>query len=90
MQDKEKMKRILEKNMRYQKYLESVLDASEDYSEISELLMRYETLTAHFTDLTERAARCAEQSDSFRQQLQAHTKAGDHVRNVDVVRRVRT
>jgi len=37
---------IVDKNLRYTKYLESVLDIADDYHEIPDLLMRYATLEA--------------------------------------------
>lgn len=35
---------VVEKNMSYQKYLETVLDVADEYHEINDLLNRYTTL----------------------------------------------
>eukprot|EP00294_Goniomonas_avonlea_P013739 CAMPEP_0114559510 /NCGR_PEP_ID=MMETSP0114-20121206/10957_1 /TAXON_ID=31324 /ORGANISM="Goniomonas sp, Strain m" /LENGTH=348 /DNA_ID=CAMNT_0001744979 /DNA_START=38 /DNA_END=1084 /DNA_ORIENTATION=- len=74
--EKEKMKVVLEKNLRYLKYLEQVLETTEDYTEIANLLERYETLTDHHKDLTEWAQECAEKSDLCRSELQNLGKDG--------------
>lgn len=49
--EKDVAQRIVQKNMRYQQYLESVTESSDDYSEIAELLMRYATLRDTNADL---------------------------------------
>ncbi|KAJ1620087.1 hypothetical protein T492DRAFT_1080469 [Pavlovales sp. CCMP2436] len=53
--DKAEMLGVLHKDMRYQQYLEAVLDSTDEYPEILELLMRYETLEATHQDLVERS-----------------------------------
>jgi hypothetical protein len=53
--DKAEMLSILQKDMRYQTYLEGVLDSTDEYPEIIELLLRYETLEATHHDLVERS-----------------------------------
>lgn len=49
------MQAILQKDLRYQQYLENVLDSTDEYPEIVELLLRYETLEATHQDLVERS-----------------------------------
>lgn len=53
--DKAEMLSVLQKDMRYQTYLEAVLDSTDEYPEIIELLLRYETLEATHHDLVERS-----------------------------------
>ena len=42
---------MLDKNLIYEKYLTSVLEESEDFQEIGDLLKRHETLRMHQRDL---------------------------------------
>ena len=53
--DKVEMLGVLNENMRYQHYLEAVIDSTDEYPEIIELLLRYETLEATQHDLVERS-----------------------------------
>jgi len=73
---KDEMKAILDKNLVYEKYLLSVLEQSDDFNEIGDLLKRYETLKAHHKDLQDRAARVVSLNDEYRNELQAYLKEG--------------
>jgi hypothetical protein len=53
--EKTEMLAVLHKDMRYQQYLDAVLDSTDEYPEILELLLRYETLEATHHDLVERS-----------------------------------
>eukprot|EP00292_Cryptomonas_paramecium_P009839 CAMPEP_0113708406 /NCGR_PEP_ID=MMETSP0038_2-20120614/28954_1 /TAXON_ID=2898 /ORGANISM="Cryptomonas paramecium" /LENGTH=269 /DNA_ID=CAMNT_0000634089 /DNA_START=6 /DNA_END=812 /DNA_ORIENTATION=- /assembly_acc=CAM_ASM_000170 len=75
--EKESMKRLLDKDMIYEKYLQSVLEeAPDDFHEIGDLLKRHETLKAHHADLQRKANEIASLNDKYRAELQAHTKEG--------------
>ena len=63
-----------EKNMRYQKYLEQVLDIADQYHEISDLLMRFATLEATNGDLRQQAKGTSETNEATRAELQTYTK----------------
>lgn len=65
---------VVEKNLRYQKYLEMVLDQADEYHEITDLLMRYLTLEATNNDLREHARACADKNEQTREDLQRYTK----------------
>mmetsp|Transcript_41925 Transcript_41925/g.50804 ORF Transcript_41925/g.50804 Transcript_41925/m.50804 type:complete len:312 (-) Transcript_41925:960-1895(-) len=65
---------VVEKNMSYQKYLETVLDVADEYHEINDLLMRYATLEATNNDLREHAKECNSKNEETRAALQAYTK----------------
>lgn len=45
---------------RYQRYLESVLEAADEYQEVADLLLRHATLQATNSDLKEHQRRCGE------------------------------
>mmetsp|Transcript_4361 Transcript_4361/g.15122 ORF Transcript_4361/g.15122 Transcript_4361/m.15122 type:complete len:302 (+) Transcript_4361:93-998(+) len=66
---------IVDKNMRYQKYLETVLDVADEYHEINDLLMRFATLDATNNDLRLHAKSCEEKHEKTRAELQTYTKA---------------
>lgn len=53
--EKVEMLAVLREDMRYQHYLEAVIDSTDEYPEILELLLRYETLEATHHDLIERS-----------------------------------
>jgi hypothetical protein len=63
---------------RYQRYLESVLEASDDYQEVGDLLARHATLQATNADLREVLARTAATAEATRAELQV--RAGPAVR----------
>ncbi|GBG70267.1 hypothetical protein CBR_g6396 [Chara braunii] len=65
---------ILEKNMQFQKYLETVLEFADEYHEINDLLMRYATLEATNGDLKQHAQLCAEKNEVTRADLQTYSK----------------
>jgi len=73
---KDEMKAILDKNLVYEKYLTSVLEESDDFQEIGDLLKRHETLKAHHRDLQERAEEVVMLNDEYRSKLQAYMKEG--------------
>jgi DNA repair exonuclease SbcCD ATPase subunit len=73
---KDEMKAVLDKNLVYEKYLTSVLEESDDFQEINDLLKRHETLRAHHRDLQERAEKVAQLNDQYRNELQAYMKEG--------------
>lgn len=74
--NKEEKKAILDKNLVYEKYLTSVLEESEDFQEINDLLKRHATLRAHHSDLQKRAEEVATLNDRYRNELQAYMKEG--------------
>eukprot|EP00327_Prymnesium_parvum_P035936 CAMPEP_0195625550 /NCGR_PEP_ID=MMETSP0815-20121206/17912_1 /TAXON_ID=97485 /ORGANISM="Prymnesium parvum, Strain Texoma1" /LENGTH=309 /DNA_ID=CAMNT_0040766633 /DNA_START=97 /DNA_END=1026 /DNA_ORIENTATION=+ len=57
------MTQDLQKKMKYQAFLESVLDAAEEFPEISDLLSRHDTLDAAQRDLIKRQSKAAEDND---------------------------
>lgn len=70
-----KLQTTVEKNMKYQKYLEVVQEAvPEDYPEISDLLNRYKTLQDANTDLTLRQRRHEELNEKKRAEFSNYTK----------------
>lgn len=72
--EKESTSTVVEKNMRYQKYLEQVLDIADQYHEISDLLMRFATLEATNGDLRQQAKGTSETNEATRAELQTYTK----------------
>ena len=68
------MKRDLEKMNKYQKFLESVLDAEEEFQEIHDLLSRYETLDAAHSDLISRSIKADEENEMQRHDLQTYVR----------------
>lgn len=69
---------------RYQRYLESVLEAADEYQEIQDLLMRHATLQATNNDLKEHQNRCADLAERTRVELQIYTKQKtDEILNLD-------
>lgn len=54
----------------------AVLEESDDFVEINDLLKRQETLKAHHKDLQARAAEVVVLNDHYRQELQQYTKEG--------------
>jgi len=73
---KNEMKAILDKNLVYEKYLTSVLEESDEFQEIGDLLKRYETLKLHHSDLQQRAEEVTQLNDKYRNDLQAYMKEG--------------
>lgn len=65
---------IVEKNLRYTKYLEGVLDIADDYHEITDLLMRHATLQATNTDLRDADRHYLDMIEKSRAELQSYTK----------------
>jgi hypothetical protein len=53
-----------------------VLEESDDFMEINDLLKRHETLKAHHKDLQARAAEVVGLNDHYRMELQQYTKDG--------------
>eukprot|EP00899_Mesostigma_viride_P009263 jgi/Mesvir1/18338/Mv14239-RA.1 len=65
---------VVEKSMRYQKYLEAVLDVADEYHEINDLLMRAATLEATNADLKAHSRACLEKHEEKRAELQLYSK----------------
>jgi len=73
-QEKQAICGNVSKNMRYQKYLEEVLEITEEYPEINDLLMRHATLQATNDDLQARTRQLAEENEQQRLILQKFLK----------------
>lgn len=72
MQQKEQRRVMtieLDKMMKHQSFLESVLDATEEFPEITDLLSRYETLDAAHSDLISRQVQAEEHNEAERHEL---------------------
>eukprot|EP00741_Cyanophora_paradoxa_P019101 tig00021122_g18443.t1 len=72
--DKQTSYTMLGKGMNYQKFLESVLEVTEEYPEINDLLMRYATLEATNRDLVDKAAKSAMEMENHRKMLSDFVK----------------
>eukprot|EP00798_Chlamydomonas_sp_ICE-L_P025664 gene25664-11329_t len=72
--EKERIHDVLEKNMRYQHFLESVLEVADEYQEVSDLLLRHATLLATNQDLKEHQRKCGELAEKIRAELQIYIK----------------
>ena len=72
--EKDHTSEVVERNMRYQIYLERVLEYADEYHEINELLMRHETLLATNKDLRQHATTCEDDNEGTRAELQSYTK----------------
>ena len=59
----------LDKMMKHQNFLESVLEATEEFPEITDLLSRYETLDAAHSDLISRQVQAEEHNEAERHEL---------------------
>ena len=66
---------IVRKMLRTQQYLETVLETADEYHEINDLLLRFETLKATNADLRAHAAATEDSQENTRVQLQAYVKA---------------
>ena len=74
---------VADANLRYQKFLEVVLETSDEYQEIGDL-MRHATLEATNNDLRQHARECAELNEQTRAELQAYTKSkADEILNLN-------
>ena len=70
-----KLEQVVDKNIKYQRYLETVQEAApEDYPEVSELLNRYRTLKDANRDLNERLHHHQSLNESERSELVHFTK----------------
>ena len=58
---------------RYHRYLQSVVESTDEYQEISELLQRYETLQATHQDLLAQQEQMEEELQSVKEDLQLYT-----------------
>ena len=65
---------VVERNLRYTKYLESVLDIADEYHEIPDLLMRHATLEATNKDLRDADRDYLDMIERSRAELQTYTK----------------
>lgn len=72
--EKETIREVLDKSMRYQHYLETVLEVADEYSEVSDLLLRHATLLATNQDLKEHQRKCAELAEKIRTEIQVYVK----------------
>lgn len=72
--EKETVHEVLERSMRYQQYLETVLEVADEYSEVSDLLLRHATLLATNQDLKDHQRKCAELAEKIRTELQIYVK----------------
>ena len=59
----------LDKMMKYQNFLESVLEATDEFPEITDLLSRYDTLDAAHSDLISRQVQAEEHNEQQRHEL---------------------
>ena len=74
---------VADANLRYQKFLEVVLETSDEYQEIGDL-MHHATLEATNNDLRQYARECAELNEQTRAELQAYTKSkADEILNLN-------
>ena len=74
---------VADANLRYQKFLEVVLETSDEYQEIGDL-MHHATLEATNNDLRQHARECAELNEQTRAELQAYTKSkADEILNLN-------
>ncbi|KAH7291965.1 hypothetical protein KP509_29G044200 [Ceratopteris richardii] len=73
--EKATAKLTLERMMAYQKYLEHVLDVTQQYHEINDLLLRHSTLSSNCDDLTKHIEECTDDVEKIRADLQAYRKA---------------
>lgn len=64
----------LARNVRYKEYLESVINASPEYEEIPEILLRHETLAATNADLLAEDKRLTARVESEKADLTAYSK----------------
>ena len=66
-------------DMWFQRYLEGVLENSEDFAEIKDIIMRYDTLAAANAELLERSRMAQEKTEKLRMQLMATTEEQNNV-----------
>ncbi|KAK9833172.1 hypothetical protein WJX74_009370 [Apatococcus lobatus] len=72
---KEEAQAILKSNIKYQHYLESVLEVTPECHEINDLIARHATLEASNQDLREQQRQAGESTEQVRAELRAYTKA---------------
>lgn len=65
---------IVDKNLRYTKYLEAVLDVADEYHEIQDLLMRHATLEATNKDLKDGSKQFVKDNEQTRAELSYYSK----------------
>eukprot|EP00241_Pyramimonas_parkeae_P007189 CAMPEP_0114260016 /NCGR_PEP_ID=MMETSP0058-20121206/20221_1 /TAXON_ID=36894 /ORGANISM="Pyramimonas parkeae, CCMP726" /LENGTH=304 /DNA_ID=CAMNT_0001375141 /DNA_START=316 /DNA_END=1230 /DNA_ORIENTATION=+ len=73
-QEKRTTSEVVEKNMSYQKYLETVLDVADEYHEINDLLNRYTTLEATNTEMRDLMKSGEKSQETTRAELQVYVK----------------
>ncbi|KAH7428139.1 hypothetical protein KP509_10G077600 [Ceratopteris richardii] len=77
-------KTTLERMMAYQKYLELVVDVTQEYHEINDLLLRHSTLTSTCDDLAKHIEECSDTLETLRVDLVAYRKASkDEILNLE-------
>lgn len=57
-------------NVKYEEFLEKVKDSSDDYSEIQDLVTRYETLESAHQDLIDAQTKFEERNEALRTEFQ--------------------
>ncbi|XP_041347860.1 coiled-coil domain-containing protein 42 homolog [Gigantopelta aegis] len=78
LKEKEKLQRKLVKYEVYHKYMEKVLESGEEFHELRDIIMRYDTLTATHQDLLERELQNQEFIENQRQQLMKYSEGKDN------------
>ncbi|DBB07814.1 TPA: hypothetical protein ACH3X3_009224 [Trebouxia sp. C0006] len=71
---RQQVQQLLHRNIRYQHYLESVLEGADEFHEIGDLILRHATLAATNQDLKEQRNHFGEAAEQTRSELQAYTK----------------
>lgn len=83
-QERAAAKTSLERMLAYQKYLETVVDVTEEYDEINALLLRHSTLTSTNDDLKKHIDECTESFEQLRTDLQVYRKSThDEILNLE-------
>lgn len=76
---KDRQDRALESHLAYQRYLELVIEAVEDFGEVKDIIARYDTLIATNSELVERSREAQERSEQQRASLGARTEEKNNV-----------
>eukprot|EP01025_Chloroclados_australasicus_P060720 TRINITY_DN7828_c0_g1_i1.p1 TRINITY_DN7828_c0_g1~~TRINITY_DN7828_c0_g1_i1.p1 ORF type:complete len:313 (-),score=45.32 TRINITY_DN7828_c0_g1_i1:322-1260(-) len=64
--EKDSINETLEKNLRYYRYLESVLEVADEFQEIGDILARHATMKATNQDLKEQQVSCEQETEQVR------------------------
>lgn len=65
---------VLDRNLRYTRFLEQALEESDEFHEINDLVNRFETLKATNTQLRNHAQRCEQEYERKRSELNEYVK----------------